>query len=98
MSTQYQSPQSSVPQSYGSVPHRTNTLAIISLVAAFVAPLIGFILGLVAMSQARRRSEGGRGLALAAVIVGGVVTLLYIGLFVTIAVLAANTPDPTYSY
>ncbi|MEG8033937.1 hypothetical protein QP157_01025 [Sphingomonas sp. LR61] len=58
MSTQYQSPQSSVPQPYASVPHRTNTLAIISLVAAFVAPLIGFILGLVAMSQARRRSEG----------------------------------------
>lgn len=96
MSTQYQSPQPYAP--VPTAPQRTNTLAIISLVAAFVAPLIGFILGFVAMSQSRKRGEGGRGLALAAVIVGGAITLLYIGLFVVIAVLAANAPDPTYSY
>ncbi|ROS78342.1 uncharacterized protein DUF4190 [Curtobacterium sp. PhB130] len=98
MSTQYQFPQPATQQPSASVPQRTNTLAIIALVAAFVAPLIGFVLGFVAMSQARKRSEGGRGLALAAVIVGGAITLLYILLFVLIAVLAANAPAPSYSY
>ncbi|MDP4332012.1 hypothetical protein Q7F20_01390 [Curtobacterium sp. A7_M15] len=44
------------PQPYAPAPSvapRTNTLAIISLVLAFVAPLIGFILGFVAGQASR---------------------------------------------
>ncbi|WFR67180.1 DUF4190 domain-containing protein [Curtobacterium flaccumfaciens] len=89
------------PQPYAPAPSvapRTNTLAIISLVLAFVAPLIGFILGFVALSQVKRRGEGGRGLALAAVIVGGAITLLYV-ILIAVAVLAAvSAPSTTYGY
>ncbi|WIB00381.1 MULTISPECIES: DUF4190 domain-containing protein [unclassified Curtobacterium] len=71
---------------------RTNTLAILSLVLAFFAPLIGFILGFVALSQVKSRSENGRGLALGAVIVGGAITALYVVLFIAVAVIGSSTP------
>ncbi|MDK8173604.1 DUF4190 domain-containing protein [Curtobacterium citreum] len=77
-------------------PPRTNTLAIIALVAAFVAPIVGFVLGFVAMSQTRKRGEGGRGLALAAVIVGGVITLLYVVLVIGLVAVAASAPTVEY--
>lgn len=53
---------------------KTNTLVIVSLVFAFLAPLVGAILGHVALSQITRRGEQGRGLALAGIIVGWVLT------------------------
>lgn len=71
---------------------RTNTLAIVSLVLAFVAPLIGFILGFIALSQVKSRGENGRGLALGAVIVGGIITLLYVILIIALAVAGSSTP------
>ena len=71
---------------------RTNTLAIVSLVLAFFAPLIGFVLGFVALSQVKSRSENGRRLALAAVIVGGVITALYVVLIIAVAVAGSSTP------
>lgn len=49
---------------------RTNTLAILSLIFAFVFPLIGVILGHVARSQIRRTGEQGVGLTFAALIIG----------------------------
>jgi len=61
---------------------RTNTLAILSLIFAFVFPLIGVILGHVARSQIRRTGEQGMGLTFAALIIGyiaiGVVLLILI--------------------
>lgn len=78
-----------------SAPHspakRTNTLAVVSLVLAFVAPLIGFILGFVALSQVKSRGENGRGLALSAVIVGGTITALYVVLIIAVAVAGSST-------
>ncbi|EYT63950.1 DUF4190 domain-containing protein [Curtobacterium flaccumfaciens] len=78
-----------------SAPHspakRTNTLAVVSLVLAFVAPLIGFILGFVALSQVKSRGENGRGLALSAVIVGGAITALYVVLIIAVAVAGSST-------
>lgn len=63
----------------------TNTLAITSLVVVFVVALAGLILGYIALSQIKRTREGGRSLALAAVVVGwvgSVVGILVIGGFV----------------
>lgn len=68
---------------------RTNGLAIASLVVVFFSSLIGLILGHVALAQIRRTGEGGRGLALAAVIIGWVgmglvlVVALIIGIYVS---------------
>lgn len=55
---------------------RTNTLSIASLIVAIFFPIIGAILGHVALGQIKKTGESGRGLALAAVIIGWTVTAL----------------------
>ncbi len=57
---------------------KTNTLAIVSLVVALFVPLVGAILGHVAMSQIKKTGEQGRGIALAGVIIGWAFTALVI--------------------
>ena len=57
---------------------KTNTLAIVSLVVALFVPLLGAILGHVAMGQIKKTGEQGRGIALAGVIIGWVFTALAI--------------------
>ena len=66
-STPYTSTQTSP---YGAPTDRYNVLAIISLIGAFVLPLAGVICGHIALSQIRRTGEGGRGLAIAALVIG----------------------------
>ena len=49
----------------------TNTLSIFALVSAFVLPfVVPIVLGHLSLSQIRRTGEGGRGLALAGLIIG----------------------------
>jgi hypothetical protein len=57
---------------------KTNTLAIVSLVVALFVPLVGAILGHVAMGQIKKTGEQGRGIALAGVIIGWAFTALVI--------------------
>lgn len=57
---------------------KTNTLAIVSLVVALFVPLVGAILGHVAMGQIKKTGEQGRGIALAGVIIGWAFTALAI--------------------
>lgn len=52
----------------------TNTLAILALVLAFVISPGGIICGHIALNQIKRTGEGGRGLALAGLIIGYVFT------------------------
>lgn len=59
---------------------RTNTLAIVSLVSAFVVSLVAVITGHIALDQIKRRGESGRGLAIAGLVLG------YLGLVATITV------------
>lgn len=49
---------------------RTNTMAILSLVFAFVFSILGVVFGHVALSQISRTGESGRGLAVAGLAVG----------------------------
>ncbi|MCZ2819338.1 DUF4190 domain-containing protein [Modestobacter sp. VKM Ac-2977] len=68
----------------------TNQLAIVALFTAFVFAPVGLVLGLVAGRQVRRTGERGGGLAVVAVIVGGIVTtFMVIGLVAYIWVLAS---------
>lgn len=50
-------------------PH-INVLSIVALVCAFIASIVGGILGLVALRQIKRTGEAGRGMALSATIIG----------------------------
>ena len=56
----------------------TNTTAILALVMAFVLAPVGVVLGVIARQQIRQTGEEGDGLALAGVIVGSVVTGIYV--------------------
>ena len=75
-------PQPMAPSSpgYYSPPRPTNTMAILSLVFAFVVPILGIVFGYIAKKQIRERGEGGSGLAKAGLILGYIfaaLTLLY---------------------
>ena len=72
---------------------KTNTLAIISLVSAFFVSLVAVITGHLALGQIRRTNEGGRGLAIAGLVLGsvGVVTTT---LAIVLAVVFAATVIP----
>jgi hypothetical protein len=88
------------PPSYGTPPpasawqpvRATNGLAIASLVTAFPAPPVAIGLAIGALVQLRTRDQAGKGLALAALIVSSLFTLLFAG-FVTAGVAGAfDTP------
>ncbi|MGY1710725.1 DUF4190 domain-containing protein [Geodermatophilus sp. SYSU D00758] len=79
-------PGSGVPPGYpyGPGPYRrpTNTLAVLSLVMAFVFAPAGLVLGIVARRQIRQTGEEGDGLALAGIVVGGIACALVVLLVV----------------
>ncbi|WP_247048788.1 DUF4190 domain-containing protein [Arthrobacter rhizosphaerae] len=84
----------STPQYQGYAPApvqaKTNTLAIAALISVFFISLLGIILGHIALNQIKTTGEGGRGLALAAVIIGYVsVVIGIIVVFVLLGTAAA---------
>jgi hypothetical protein len=62
-------------QPYGQ-PAKTNTMAILGLVFAFVFSPLGIVFSAMGLSQIKQRREGGRGLALAGLILSIVFVLL----------------------
>jgi hypothetical protein len=88
MSTpQYQPQYQGYPQP--TTQAKTNTLAIVALVSSFFISLLGVILGHIALNQIKTTGEGGRGLAIAALIIGyvsmGLAIILIITMFATAA-------------
>jgi hypothetical protein len=77
-----------------------NTLSIVAFVLAFLVPLGGIICGHLALGQIRRTGEGGHGLALAATIIGWILTVLIalgallVVLFSALAVSEGYLTDP----
>jgi hypothetical protein len=69
---------------------RTNTLAILGFVLAFVFWPAGLVLSILGIRQARQRREGGHGLAVAGVVISAVAALVTV-LSIAVVVLVANT-------
>ncbi len=73
----------------------TNTLSILALISAFVAPfVVPVVLGHISLNQIRRTNEGGRGLAITALVLGYIQIAfwgLLIAFIVWIGVAAAAT-------
>jgi hypothetical protein len=99
----YSTPAAPPPYSSSSYPTapRTNVLAIISLIAAFVFPLAGVITGHIALSQIRTTGEQGHGLAKAGLILSYVFVaigfLIVIGYIVSIVLLfSTGGPNPYF--
>ena len=74
-------------QPYGQ-PAKTNTMAILGLVFAFVFSPLGIVFSALGLSQIKQRREGGRGLALAGLILSIVFVLL--GVLMLVFVLAVG--------
>ncbi len=78
----------------------TNTLAIIALILGFLVPIGGIICGHIALGQIKRTGEGGRGLALAGLIIGyalTALTVLFVVGYIIVIALAIGTAS-TYDY
>ncbi|MDY0911698.1 DUF4190 domain-containing protein [Rathayibacter festucae] len=75
---------------------RYNILAIIGFIASFFIAIVGIVLGFIALSQIKRTGEKGRGLAIAAVVIGFVAIIVYIILFVTLFSLAGIAGSANY--
>jgi hypothetical protein len=92
----YGAPGYGPPPGYG-YPRPTNTLAILSLVMAFVFSPVGLVLGIVARRQIRQTGEQGDGLALAGIIIGGIATALAVLAFVFFFVAIASVGSTGFS-
>ncbi|MDF2510048.1 MAG: hypothetical protein K0Q52_3907 [Microbacterium sp.] len=68
---------------------RTNTVALIGFIAAFVVPVAGIILGAYALRQLRApgNTESGAGLARWALVIGSVLTVVFVVFFMLWATL-----------
>ncbi|MDQ6650165.1 MAG: DUF4190 domain-containing protein [Actinomycetota bacterium] len=69
----------------------TNTMAILSLVFAFVFWPLGIIFGFIAKRQIRDRGEGGSGLATAGIVLGFVFLALTIVYVIAIVALVSHS-------
>ncbi|NYJ06559.1 DUF4190 domain-containing protein [Petropleomorpha daqingensis] len=64
----------------------TNPMAIAALVCALTIAPVGLGLGIAARKQIRRTGEGGDGLALAGIIIGGIVTGIWVLMIVILII------------
>jgi peptidyl-prolyl cis-trans isomerase B (cyclophilin B) len=72
-------PYGGYPVGYGyPQPQPTNSMAIASLVCAFLLAPLGILFGHISLSQIRKTGEEGRGLAIAGLVIGYVITVLSI--------------------
>jgi hypothetical protein len=90
------SPEQPLPPSYGAAPQapaparRTNVMAILGLVFAFVFAPLGIVFAIIGRKQIARTGEGGRGLATAGLILSIVFVVVWIATLVGIFALAAS--------
>lgn len=79
----------------------TNTLAIIALVLGIIIPIGGIICGHIALGQIKRTGEGGRGLAMAGLIIGyglTALTIIFVIIYVAFIAWAISSSGVGYSY
>ena len=57
---------------------KTNVMAIVAIIFAFIVPIVGLILGIVALSQIKKNKEEGKGLAIASIVLSSVFIVVYL--------------------
>jgi uncharacterized membrane protein len=75
---------------------RYNILAIIGFIASFFVSVVGIVLGFIALSQIKRTGEKGRGLAIAAIVIGFAAAVVYIIIGVVFFAALATVPMTEY--
>lgn len=66
------------PQPNGYQPKQTNVMAIIALVVTFIMPVVGLVLGVIALSQIKKTGEDGRILAIIAIVINAIQVVIFI--------------------
>lgn len=90
---------STTPQPYnnaGASVAKTNTLAIVGFILAFVINIAGVVVSIIALNQIKQTGEKGRGLAIAGIIIGAL--SLIIGIISVIVVVSAAAQSGTTTY
>lgn len=83
-----------LPPDFSSEKSRTNGLAIAAIICAFIFPLAGLILGIIALVQiGKNPGEKGKGLAIAAIIISILIPVLYFVAISAIAYLGVLNPQ-----
>lgn len=77
-------------------PKSTSVMAILGLVFSFFLPLLGLIFSIIGMGQTKNNKQGGRGLAIAGLILS-IVFMLISTLWIILIIIAAATSDTTSS-
>jgi hypothetical protein len=95
---QYQQPQYQYQPAYQQpvTPGRTNTMAILALVFAFVFWPLGIVFGHMARRQIRQTGEGGAGLATTGLVISyvfGVLSLIGCAAWIALITYASSHPD-----
>lgn len=93
-------PQQTQQSNMAPMAPKTNTMAIVGLVLAFVVNIAGLIVSIIARKQIKQSGEGGAGLALAGIIISSVsivLSLLWAAL-VIIAIMANQDAITTTTY
>jgi hypothetical protein len=78
-------------------PTKTNTLAIWGFILAILLPLIGLILSIIAISQIKKSNEGGKGLAIAGIVIASILLFFQLIIFVSLVNGAKNISTTTSS-
>lgn len=74
---------------------KTNGMAIWGFILAIFLPLIGLILSIVALSQIKKRNEGGKGLAIAGIVIAGILLFFQLIIFASLVNGAKNISTST---
>jgi hypothetical protein len=80
---------------YATAPRQAFPLPLVALAMALLVAPVGLVLGIVARRRILRTGGDGAGTAIAAIVVGAVVTALYLLLAVTLVVLFVLVADST---
>ena len=86
------------PPRYATDPEWNVTVPLppIALAASLLLAPLGIVLGVIALRRARRDGAPGAGMAVAAITIGTVVTVLYVALLVTTIVLFVMINDTVF--
>ncbi|MDQ1128436.1 hypothetical protein QE381_000564 [Microbacterium sp. SORGH_AS 888] len=83
---------------YGAAPvsQKTNVMAILSLVFAFVFAILGVVFGHIALGQIKRTGEQGRGLAIAGLVIGYIAIAFWVIYIIALIVIAITVGSSSY--
>ncbi|RKW70693.1 DUF4190 domain-containing protein [Galactobacter caseinivorans] len=86
-------PQQTQQSNMAPMAPKTNTMAIVGFVLAFVVNIAGLIVSIIARKQIKQSGEGGAGLALAGIIISSISIVLSLLWVALIIIAVAANPD-----